>query len=64
MLFLTLVGITAAELAAMKKLDYEKVVELFAEIEPRGITDPARGCWTANPQRSPILKRYQLGIGF
>lgn len=64
LLFLTVVGITAAELAAMKKLDYEKVVEMFAELEPRGLTDPARGCWTQNPQKSPVVKRYQLGIGF
>ncbi|MCB9749835.1 MAG: suppressor of fused domain protein [Myxococcales bacterium] len=64
LLFLQLVGVTAAELAAMKKLDYEKVVEMLAELAPRGITDPARACWTKDPQKSPVVKRYELGIGF
>lgn len=63
-LFLQLVGLTSAELAAMTKLDFKKVVEFLSELDPMGITDPARGCWTQSTQKSPVVKRYQLGIGF
>jgi len=62
LLFLQVVGLTTAEYEAMKTLGYEDVVLLLAEIDRLGLTDPARGCWTQSPQKSPVFKRFELGI--
>ncbi len=62
LLFLQVVGLTAAEHTCMRNLSYEDVVLLLAEIDRLGLTDPTRSCWTLSPQKSPVFKRYELGI--
>ena len=61
-LFLQVVGLTADELAAMSRLDHEQVVHLMGELDFHGITDPSRRSWLENPQKAPVVRRYQLGI--
>ena len=62
LLFLQVVGLSAAELEGMRRLAPEKVVMLLAELDPLGLTDPTRGCWTTDERKAPALRRYQLGI--
>jgi len=33
-----------------------------AELEPLAITDPSRGSFMDDPQKSRILRRYRVGI--
>lgn len=61
-LFLQVVGLTADEMAAMQRLDYEGVVNLVRELDFHGLTDPGRASWFTDPNKAPVLRRYQLGI--
>lgn len=61
-LFLQVIGVTADELAAVKRLDHEGVVHLFGELDFHGMTDLSRESYFKDPNRAPILRRYQLGI--
>ena len=62
LLFLQVVGLTPDELAAMQRLDHEGVVHLLGELDLHGLTDPARGSYFEDEKKSPILRRYQLGV--
>lgn len=62
LLFLQVVGVTSDELAAMQRLDHEGVVHLLSELDFHGITDPSRGSYFKDPQKAPVLRRYQLGV--
>ncbi|MEZ4450092.1 MAG: suppressor of fused domain protein [Nannocystaceae bacterium] len=62
LLFLEVVGLHAAELAAMQAMDYEKVVMMLAEIDPFGLTELDRGSWLEDPRTAPIVRRYRLGV--
>jgi hypothetical protein len=62
LLFLQVVGLTADELAAMQRLDHEGVVHLLGELDFYGITDPARRSYFEDPNKAPVLRRYQLGV--
>lgn len=62
LLFLQVIGVTADELAAVERLDHEGVVHLFAELDFHGLTDLSRESWFKSPQKSPVIRRYQLGI--
>lgn len=62
LLFLQVVGLTPDELAAMQRLDHEGVVHLLGELDLHGLTDPARGSYFNDEKKSPILRRYQLGV--
>ncbi|HEY8378932.1 MAG TPA: suppressor of fused domain protein [Nannocystis sp.] len=62
LLFLQVIGVTADELAAMERLDHEGVVHMMGELDFHGLTDLSRSSWLKNPQKAPVVKRYQLGI--
>ena len=62
LLFLQVVGMTRDELAAMQRLDHEGVVNLIAELDFHGITDPARGSYFEDPRKAPVLRRYQMRV--
>ena len=62
LLFLQVVGVTRDELAAMQRLDHEGVVNLLGELDFHGITDPARSSYFTDPNKAPVLRRYQLGV--
>jgi hypothetical protein len=62
LLFLQVVGLTPDELAAMQRLDHEGVVHLLGELDLHGLTDLARGSYFEDEKKSPILRRYQLGV--
>jgi hypothetical protein len=62
LLFLQVVGVTADELAAMRRLDHEGVVHLLGELDLHGLTDPSRGSYFNDEKKAPILRRYQLGV--
>jgi hypothetical protein len=62
LLFLRLFGVTAEELAATKQLELASVVACMAELEPMLVTDPLRGSFADDPEKSKILRRYKLGI--
>ena len=62
LLFLQVVGLTPDELAAMQRLDHEGVVNLLAELDFHGITDPARSSYFKDSRKAPVLRRYQLGV--
>lgn len=62
LLFLQVIGVTADELAAMERLDHEGVVHMMGELDFHGLTDLSRGSWLKNPQKAPVVRRYQLGI--
>lgn len=62
LLFLQVIGVTADELAAMERLDHEGVVHMMGELDFYGLTDLSRGSWLKNPQKAPVVRRYQLGI--
>ncbi|WP_434421859.1 suppressor of fused domain protein [Nannocystis pusilla] len=62
LLFLQVIGVTPDELAAMERLDHEGVVHMMGEIDFHGLTDLSRESWLKNPQKAPVVRRYQLGI--
>lgn len=62
LLFLQVVGIHGDELAAMQRLDHEGVVHLLGELDFHAMTDPQRGSYFDDPQKAPVLRRYQLGV--
>ena len=61
-LFLQLVGITAAELAIFKDLELPDLVAAIAELSPSGLSDPARACWCEDAEKSKVMKRYKVGL--
>jgi hypothetical protein len=63
LLFLRLFGVTAEELAILGELELGELVACIAELSPLAITDPTRGSFTDDPERSKVLKRYRLKIG-
>ena len=62
LLFLQVVGIHRDELAAMQRLDHEGVVHLLGELDFHAMTDPQRGSYFDDPNKAPVLRRYQLGV--
>jgi hypothetical protein len=62
LLFMRLFGVTEDELAIMVKLDLGSLVACVAELSPMAVTDPQRGSFADDPQRSKVLTRYKLGI--
>lgn len=62
LLFLQVIGVRAEEREAMAAMDYEKVVMMLAEIDPFGLTTPARGSWLEGSRTAPIVRRFRLGI--
>jgi len=62
LLFLRMIGLTAAEMDVLSPLDVGPMVAAIAELSPQGLTDPARSCWSQDPARSRILRRHKLGL--
>lgn len=46
----------------MQRLDDQGVVNLLGEADFHGITDPARGSYFSDPNKAPVIGRYQLGV--
>ncbi|PRQ05183.1 Suppressor of fused protein [Enhygromyxa salina] len=61
-LFLRLFGVTPDELAILGELELGDLVACIAELSPMAVTDPRRGSFGEDPERSKILTRYRLGI--
>ncbi|MCA9683426.1 MAG: suppressor of fused domain protein [Myxococcales bacterium] len=62
LLFLRLFGVTDDELAALTEVELGDLVACLAELEGLAITDPGRGSFFEDPEKSKILRRYKLGI--
>ncbi len=62
LLFLRLFGVALDELAVLGELELGSLVACVAELEPLAITDPSRGSFMDDPQKSRILRRYRVGI--
>ncbi len=62
-LFLQLVGLHADERKAFESMDLEQKVGAMADLDPAGLTDPARESWLEHEEKVKVLRRYQFKIG-